>query len=475
MYLTKYIYSQSLSKDSLLLINTLVGAIDILQSPLKEEFELLSPGNPIQTQISPKLQILLKERNYLLYNQEKEKELINRLLQQFSLVRPTQPRLYLCMTFNCNLNCTYCLEWNVVSSKRYDVLKPNDANIALKNILKITHELDQDSPFGMRKKPIIVRLYGGEPLLPSTTNIIDHIYQTAASQHLLLTTITNGVYIPIFLPIFKKYQQSVNSFYITIDGPKSVHDSRRFTYSRGGSFDLIISSINQLLDANFHVDVNVNLDRQSINHLPELMEIFEEQKWIGNQLFHVDLNKVNFPQCNQPPPYKYYMTELEFIQSFESLLAKYQFGNQYNTMIGEMDIYNQLRLMFERPNDFSIPRLRGCDSTLGFTWVFGPDGLIYPCVETAGFEQYAIGKFIPSFELWENQVKNWYSRNVRLIDKCLNCRFLTLCGGGCPLKSIIRGVEYSEPTCPPVEEQIKLFIDIRKNKLLRNILKADEK
>jgi radical SAM protein with 4Fe4S-binding SPASM domain len=89
--------------------------------------------------------------------------------------------------------------------------------------------------------------------------------------------------------------------------------------------------------------------------------------------------------------------------------------------------------------------------------VFGADGLIYPCAEVAAHPRLAIGRFLPRLEMFESRCAAWRNWRASQYEKCRNCRYLLLCGGGCPLHGIQDDGLPGEPVCPPIESEVAMY------------------
>ena len=70
-------------------------------------------------------------------------------------------------------------------------------------------------------------------------------------------------------------------------------------------------------------------------------------------------------------------------------------------------------------------------------FTFDPYGNIYPCDLWLGKEEGKIGRYYPDLEFNENYYK-FIKRSIFTLKKCKNCKYVFLCGGGCPYLSYIK-------------------------------------
>lgn len=106
------------------------------------------------------------------------------------------------------------------------------------------------------------------------------------------------------------------------------------------------------------------------------------------------------------------------------------------------------------------PRYFNCESNLLELYIFCPDGLIYTCPESIGNEELSIGRFYPELEFSEKKMDLWRKRYVMNMEKCRRCSFAPICGGGCPLSSLLIS-EGKEPVCERFREVLDVFLKRR--------------
>ncbi len=90
---------------------------------------------------------------------------------------------------------------------------------------------------------------------------------------------------------------------------------------------------------------------------------------------------------------------------------------------------------------------------------------IYICPESIGNKDIAIGRFYPELELYEDKMSLWRNRDIISMEKCRECSFALICGGGCPFASIATSGG-KEPVCERFQEVLDTFLKHRGDKIV---------
>jgi len=93
-----------------------------------------------------------------------------------------------------------------------------------------------------------IELFGGEPLLKRTKEMVLRTLDFAGKQKIKVSIITNGVMVKEFIDDLSKFKDTIEMLQITLDGPDFIHNRRRKFYSGKGSFKSIEEGINLLLE-----------------------------------------------------------------------------------------------------------------------------------------------------------------------------------------------------------------------------------
>ena len=452
MYLTRYLLTEPLGGKKVLLINCLSGAVDILD---QENFKHLK--NLEAAKIEKEVLYALTKRGYIFEDENAEVEFLKKMHQRY--MAPENYRfvdLVVCPTFDCNLACSYCFQNGLKERQMY--LTKNDIKPLSAALSKMIYMLPG-------KKAI--QLFGGEPLLPKNKEVVELILDYANKNKLPVAMTTNGTTIENFNTLIKRYCNTIKVIQVTLDGPPRVHNKRRVPPSKKPTFDTIINGIKFLLSCGIAVQARVNVDKTNILALPELVDHLEENKLLSHKNFKCSLAPVE-DHCSEEKT-KSLLKENELIKELE----KISLTDQRIEALSYERIPKTIKHLYSLLNDeYSGPRFTYCASNRKGYFIFAPDGLIYACSEAAGHKELAIGRFIPSFKLYESKLDLWSKRSILDIDKCRKCAIAPICGGGCSYAAYSINGDILKPYCHEAHEVIRSYIKDKKKELLTMALGA---
>lgn len=448
MYLTKYMYHYRLNNQYVLMINTLHLTLDILERVKFEAVMELKQGSDLQ--LEPALQKQLMDRGYLYHSPEEETEKINMLLE---IEKKNQNKRYtICPSFDCNLHCTYCFERlgsipgitmsDDVLSKALDLI--NDSFAVVKN---------RD-----------MALFGGEPYLSGNRELVEKIFQFARAKGSTVFSITNGVDLDQYQDLFIEFKDYQRGFQITVDGIGRVNDQRRHGKDGHGSFAKIRENVCWLLENGFNVDLRINVDQENVDTLEETL-IYIEEHWSDYPGLKIDVGVVTDIQQNG------YGKELDRLsvlrrvfqlgQKREKLFKILNYGplSRFRDVITYIEAF-----LFDIPNEEVSRNLMFCQAASLRGGLLGADGYIYVCNETVGNTKYAIGRFYPQLEYFDQSF--WSFESVVDIPGCKNCSLSLVCLGGCPLE---RKMSQKLGYCDHSKEVLDFYFDCIKDKLVAKL------
>lgn len=341
-------------------------------------------------------------------------------------------------TLSCNFKCTYC----------YEVAKEENMSDAVQ--MKLIKFIEGRSK---HLRSLSITWMGGEPLL--VFNSIEFLSKnfleicTKSSIKYSAGIITNGY---LLTPsVFRKLtrEMSVNFFQITIDGPNDLHDKARPLKNGAGTFDTIISNlqaIKDILDTNrVKIAIRVNVNKGNFGRIEELIDVMVE-KGLHNYLsIYPGLVIAITPACQDVA----------------------------NLCLSSFVFYKNIQLKFIKKavrKDFTFdiyPKIAGsvCVADRSNAFVVGPDGSLYKCWNDVGIEEESIG-FINDVgnAVLNEKVIKWLAYDPFETPKCKNCKFLPLCGGGCPYKKL----KSIKDTCVSwrynLEDMLKLYYYVQESK-----------
>jgi len=342
-------------------------------------------------------------------------------------------------TLCCNFKCPYC----------YESPKSGMMSMDVQNAIV---DLVEDS--ASRKQNVGITWYGGEPLIAK--EIISRLSRRlidVCDKHKVKYSsfiVTNGFLIDgETIDLLK--ESRVSGAQITIDGPPEVHNKRRILKnSSDGTFDTILSNVKELKKNGIRVSIRINVDKDNIGSIGELLEILEKNdlKDCPISLGHVEA----------------YTESCASIAESCLCIEEYALENEkYRKILYEKG--------FEVLGYPYYPGLKAnycCADTVN-SYVLDQDGFMYKCWNDLGNQKKSVMN-VKNYNEPQSDVQ--YMNNVRFItwspfefNQCVECNLLPICMGGCPYN----GMKNSDrPNCEKwkygLEEAIKFTYMCKKDK-----------
>ena len=155
--------------------------------------------------------------------------------------------LHILPTEKCNFRCTYCYEKFENGRMRPAVIN------GIKNLI---------SRRAAQYKELHISWFGGEPLVASDIllDISQHARNVCAEHkaRFIGSATTNGWFLDLNM-MKKLTDEGVSSFQITLDGPKSLHDTSRIMINKNGTFDRIWKNLTDLRQSTLEFKILIRL------------------------------------------------------------------------------------------------------------------------------------------------------------------------------------------------------------------------
>lgn len=422
------------------ILNPVSGSFDLMGQGEYQELELLSEG----MQPSPELSAYLLERGYAYTDTAQQDKAVQQALHEFNReIENSQVQLMLVPTYGCNLACTYCFQHGI------------DGRPTLISREKVDAFFDyaRANFSGLAQKPFIT-LFGGEPLVnsPAQREIINCIVDQCAAQNYELSAVTNGYDFTEFIDILKKVK--VKEIQFTLDGSKAVHDTRRATANKKGTFDKIIAGIDAAVQNHMPVNLRSVVDLENIEDLVNLAEFLDQKGWLDlpAELFKTQIGR-NYElfECYAKP--QHLMTELELWGKISLLSKEYPVLSKLHR-----PHFKGIRHIVDTGEMYmaSFDTCPACKTE----WVFDLHGEIYGCTASCGREEYLLGTYWPEVNLNTNAINTWKRRNVKTIPECNGCKYDVICGGGCGVVAANKhGGNILSPDCRPIQGLMEIGVN----------------
>lgn len=317
----------------------------------------------------------------------------------------------------CNFNCPYCFTYD----KRGLSMAPWVYDAALEYLQKSVNMESQ----------IKINWFGGEPTL-AHDNIIsfsNRLNQLASERKLkkpLYTMVTNG-----YLMTVDKFESyigaGINIFQITLDGPEAFHNKTRSLPDGRETFRTIWNNLVAIksVKAKFEMSIRVNFltdMRQEIYALTdEFASVFGADERFGiyfRPVYNFETKRDDICAVQD---------DIYSLEDGVSLQMK------YNLQAAEATGTLRTRFLLSNPVPHPIPGW--CDTEKKNFWVIGADGLLFKCDSYIGTKGQAVARLTESGDV--EYISGAYNWNKNIYEdeknkKCLSCKLLPLCQGGCP-------------------------------------------
>lgn len=331
-------------------------------------------------------------------------------------------------TLECNLRCQYCFELHPKGKMSAET------QAALVSFVKSRLK---------RVKKFSVTWYGGEPILAKeiiwflSKQFLDLCAASSVKYNAFI--ITNASLIEdTDIEHFKRYK--IEGAQITIDGTKEIHDKRRRSVTGESTFDRLIDRVNLLLNNGLCVIVRINIDKENIDRVDELLDILAERVDKREAL------KISFGQ----------------VSPYTSICKAVESGCYNNEEFAEVMIplYEKVwtrNFTVNKMSTYPTPRVNFCCADYVNSFVVDNHGELYRCWHHVGNLKMSSGNVKDGDNLTlEKNYLNWIQWNPINHPKCRECSYLPLCMGGCP--EARRNSRDGQPVCGTIKNNLEKIL-----------------
>lgn len=290
-------------------------------------------------------------------------------------------------------------------------------------------------------KRLSVVWYGGEPLVnfPSVERL-STAFRTMNIEY-SAKMVTNG-YLLTHEVAEKTEPFAIRNIQITLDGPEPVHDKRRMLLGGQPTYRKIMDNLKYLLEVNktITIDIRTNVDRRNMDEYNTFYKQFKAE--------------VNSPRVNLYPGFVSDLLSSECVSTEHNISAggyKAQFA---------LDIFNNYGIEIKS----FLPKYRrhSCVASKYWAFVIGPEGELYKCWRMVGNKQQEIGNVNTASIDMAKFSRYLIGADYTQDKHCLDCEFITLCGGGCPLVRMRNKYEgLNMGHCCPEKSHMEKLMEMR--------------
>lgn len=301
-------------------------------------------------------------------------------------------------TTECNFQCWYCYEKHTKPLRMPEEI-----------VRRILLFIDRMAHTELRY--FSLNFSGGEPLLCWQDVVLPMMsYFTEVCKrrniHSEISFISNAYALdPHIIRDLKAFP--VNSFQVTWEGCRKEQDNIRFTSSRPGSYDRILSNMQNLLENGVPVVLRVNYTTGNFRHLPEMIPDLERLQTVFGKLFRVDFHRI-WEDC---------------------------------VLTREVEVSRKLRSVFRERGFAVVDRNKlfpsACPADQKNEAVVHANGHVYKCTFGRFTENNKMGTLNEEGVIeWDKELLNQWNHARFNRKACYECRIAPLCGGGCRRKSM---------------------------------------
>lgn len=373
---------------------------------------------------------LLQEKLILVETGEEEDQLLAQHYQrQAACFDSSSMTLTIAPTLRCNFRCPYCFEASQKNGRSMD----KKTQQRLIDWIQQYHDV----------RRLHVSWYGGEPLLSFETICdLTEKFQALDLEYQNAGLVTNG-YLLDQNKIARLNDLQITAIQITLDGPREIHDSRRFLADGGPTFERILENVSNLMQSDYagKCSIRVNVDRNNVQQYLDLRGTLLE-RFQGTSLSvypgHVDTDQ------------------------------GHSYGHSCCLGADEWSDFN-LGLYTEHsvlpPGGF-YPKGHStgmCIANKHNGFVIGPEGEIYKCWEDVGKSEMVVGNIHEEQPIANPVLQARYATAMDAYSdpECRRCQVLPICGGGCVHKRMRSKLEGKSGLhyCPALKRHLTRYLE----------------
>ncbi len=345
-------------------------------------------------------------------------------------------------SLHCNLACPYCFQRGKPDSIGF--LTPRQVDLGLAAIAEAEQRVAslQAGKTGTPK----ISVTGGEPLLRNRPNltVLHYLLDRLADLGWPYSITTNGTELSKFVAE-RKPAPNCRNIQVTLDGPRSIHDTRRYYRGGASSFENICEGLEDALAAGWRMNLRVNVDLTNVDNLPELAEFVQQRGWPEHENFHAYVSPVT--DHGSLGGYATPKDEADLLVALLEVIDRTAIVRQVFDIRHFRGFNYVERVLLQQ--DPSYPVVYRCEAVMGM-YIFDPAGDVHVCLEAVGDPGLRVGTYDPEWQLDNDAVARWTRRNVMAMPQCSTCKIRFICAGGCAFESFSKGT--ATPCMPFLSE-----------------------
>lgn len=438
------------------ILNGYTHAFDIIN---KNVYEFIKGRESEQNISNDTLKRLIKRGYLTSLTKIEEIDLIKRLATEAHKKNLLKKfNFHFIISYDCNLRCTYCYEDDILNSC---ISLPKE-RISINQIDEAFEFITEKHINNESSKEIA--LYGGEPFLLENYDTILYIAEKGRKIGHKFKVISNGYDVDRYFDFLK--ENKYFSFQITVDGVEEIQNTRKPHYKNNNSFEKITHNIDHLLKLGIPVLVRINSDSFTLNKINELLLFFENKGWYGYKHFAANIALLREEVCQFDKEQKeshfnqFDLVKFYYLKKKQGIIKNNIFCQDYNT-------YGLLKNLVLGKSHTPY-RSHFCGAQYG-NIIFDPLGDLYSCWDVVGRSEHKIGRYIPSFQIYNEASEKWFNKNVSDF-KCIKCKYNLFCGGGCIIRSLRKNNKIESGNCNNYPQVFNYMVKVVYDELIKDTI-----
>jgi len=332
-------------------------------------------------------------------------------------IRDRRSASYVCfLTYRCNLQCPYCFQAKLDQASDMSL---DTCSGIIKAIQKKT--------LADKTRFLSIMLFGGEPLLRKKQGLtlLRELREWSVYHRINFKGAMSSNGVLFSEGAVSEYAPYLDVVQITLDGPKDIHDGLRIGWSGQPTYDRIIRAVKRLIKNDLNVNLRIQIQSPQMSRLPDVIRELKQHDLYASPKVHISFG----------------------------VLEKYQGCRGCNESLYYADSNSKdshsLFKEFERYLSPGLPRVQilPCIMT-GSCLCVDPSGGLYKCVTLVGSGIGKVGSLSKSDEfVFDGGMVKYYRRDPVQFSDCNKCKYLPLCGGGCPTQAQNEWGSYDHSSC----------------------------
>lgn len=318
-------------------------------------------------------------------------------------------------TMACNMACDYCY-----------VVEKYPGTMDLQLAKSVIEQVVAHNNPALRTR---VYWHGAEPLLTGI-GFYGEIcawtrerYGIDAVQHHIQTngTLLNEEWFDLFI-------QEHITVGVSLDGPKEIHDAHRKTSDGRDTFETVFGNIIAARKKKLYLDALCVITRESVGNEDEIFHFFFENRIdFGFEPLVPETEQMTL--CLAIKPTEYADVAIKLFDNW--------FFQKEPRLRMVVPPYHYLKAILEGGNSYC----NFSKNCVGNYLAISPDGTVHSCIMFAARPEYAFGNIKKSrlATILESPIRQrMLLERATQITKCRNCRWLSICHGGCPHHALVQ-------------------------------------